>query len=255
MHAADLATARHLLRPRRVVVAHLAEAEALIDHLMLPGAGANLYKEPDEPNIVTWGVPGEPGTWSNQSQCASFVTAVLRRAHPSWARSRFFTEHFDSASPFARDYQRVFAAGGAAHFRPVRRVADLRPGDLIAIDYANAQDTNTGHVVMVRRMRGVYTAPSAGLNFDGEIQYAVQVADCTAEPHGLAGVGNYEDFPDTRIAGDRQAQGVGYGHMMFYADELTGEFTRYRWSVNTSSAGVFEVGERPVSAARVVSAG
>ena len=59
MHAADLATARHLLRPRRVVVAHLAEAETLIDHLMLPGAGVNLYKEPDEPNVVTWGVPGE----------------------------------------------------------------------------------------------------------------------------------------------------------------------------------------------------
>jgi hypothetical protein len=251
VHAADLATARQLLRPRRLVVPHLAEAEALIDHLMLPGAGANLYKEPDEPNIVTWGVPGEPATWSNQSQCASFVTAVLRRAYPSWARTRFFTRHFDSASPFARDYQRVFAEGGAGRLKPVRRVADLRPGDLIAIDYANAQDTNTGHVVMVRRMRGVYVAPNAGLNFDGEIQYAVQVADCTAEPHGLAGVGNYEDFPDTRIVGDQQSQGVGYGHMMFYAAEPTGEFTRYRWSVNSSSTGAFSVAERPVSAARV----
>jgi hypothetical protein len=251
VHAADLATARHLLRPRRLVVPHLAEAEALIEHLMLPGAGENVYKEPAEPNVVTWGVPGEPGTWSNQSQCASFVTAVLRRAYPSWARPKHFTRHFGSPSPFARDYQRVFADGGTPRMRPVRRVADLRPGDLIAIDYANAQDTNTGHVVMVRRLRGVYTAPSTGLNFDGEIQYAVQVADCTAEPHGLAGVGNYEDYPDTRIVGERQLQGVGYGHMMFYASELTGEFTRYRWSVNTSSTGVFPVEERPVSAVRV----
>ncbi|EWM19262.1 hypothetical protein [Kutzneria sp. 744] len=252
MHAADLATARHLLRPRRVVVTHLAEAETLIDHLMLPGAGVNLYKEPDEPNVVTWGVPGEPAGWSNQSQCASFITAVLRRAHPSWARSRYFARHFDSISPFARDYQRVFAAGGTRRFRPVARVADLRPGDLIAIDYANAQETNTGHVVMVRRMHGVYVAPNPRLNFEGEIQYAVQVADCTAEPHGLAGVGNYEDFPDTRIVGEQQSQGVGYGHMMFYASELTGEFTRYRWSVNSGSAGVFGVEERPVSAARVI---
>lgn len=251
MHAADLATARHLLRPRRMVVPHLAEAEVLIDHLMLPGAGDNLYKEPEEPNIVTWGTPGEPATWSNQSQCASFVTAVLRRAHPHWAKVKYFADHFGSVSPFARDYQRVFADGGTAHFRPVTRVADLRPGDLIAMDYANGQDTNTGHIVMVRRMRGVYTAPSAGLNFAGEIQYAVQVADCTAEPHGLAGVGNYEDYPDSRIVGEEQSQGVGYGHMMFYADELTGQFSRYRWSVNSSSAGAFPVMERPVSAARV----
>jgi hypothetical protein len=252
VHGADLATARHLVRPRRLVVAHLAEAEALIDHLALPGAGPNVYKEPTEPNLVTWGVPGSPDGWANRSQCASFVTAVLRRAHPGWARSRFFSRDFGTASPFARDYQRVFAEGGVRHFAPVTRVPDLRPGDLVAIDYHNGQHTNTGHIVMVRGLRGIYTAPSAGLNFPGEVQYAVQVADCTAEPHGLTGVGSYEDYPDSRITdADTQRQGAGYGHMMFYADATTGEFTRYRWSVNTSSSGVFAVAERPVSAARV----
>ena len=253
MHGADLATARHLVRPRRLVVAHLAEAEALIDHLALPGAGPNVYKEPTEPNLVTWGTPGSPGGWANQSQCASFVTAVLRRAHPGWARSRFFSRHFGTVSPFARDYQRVFAEGGVPHFAQVTRVADLRPGDLIAVDYRNAQDTNTGHIVMVRRLRGVYTAPAVGLNFPDEVQYAVQVADCTAEPHGLAGVGSYEDYPDSRILdAGAQRQGVGYGHMMFYADRRTGEFTRYRWSVNTSSTGAFPVTDRPIAAARIL---
>jgi hypothetical protein len=40
--------------------------------------------------------------------------------------------------------------------------------------------------------------------------------------------------------------------MMFYASDATGGFSRYRWSVNTSSAGTFAVAQRPVSAARVV---
>jgi hypothetical protein len=47
-------------------------------------------------------------------------------------------------------------------------------------------------------------------------------------------------------------QGVGIGHMMFYASDTTGEFSRYRWSVNSAkTGGTYDVTERPVAAARV----
>jgi hypothetical protein len=47
-------------------------------------------------------------------------------------------------------------------------------------------------------------------------------------------------------------EGVGIGHMMFYAADATGEFSRYRWSVNTSSAKTYTVAQRPIAAARIV---
>ncbi|WP_460064440.1 hypothetical protein [Streptomyces sp. YKOK-I1] len=38
------------------------------------------------------------------------------------------------------------------------------------------------------------------------------------------------------------------GHMMFYASDTTGEFSRYRWSVNSAKS----TNTWPVSAARIV---
>ncbi|CCH28462.1 hypothetical protein ABZ816_29190 [Actinosynnema sp. NPDC047251] len=239
--------------PHRTSTPHLLEAEQLVGYLSLPSCplANNTYKDPDQPNVVRWGSPGDASTWVNQSQCASFQTAVLRRTY-RWATRKFFTTHFGLASPFARDYRAAFARGGVPHFRRVLRVADLRPGDLVAVDYRNEQDTNTGHIVLVRSVRGTYTAPVASLNFPGETQYAVEVVDCTAEPHGLHGVGGYFAYPDSRIFNaTAQTAGAGIGHMMFYASDETGEFTRYRWSVNTSSSATYPVDQRPVSAARI----
>ncbi|ATE52710.1 MULTISPECIES: hypothetical protein [Actinosynnema] len=244
----------HPARPPRTATPHLLEAENLVGHLSLPTCplANNVYKDPSQRNVVRWGDPADASTWVNRSQCASFQTAVLRRSH-RWATQRFFTAHFGVASPFARDYREVFARGGVPHFERVRRVADLRPGDLVAIDYRNDQDTNTGHIVMVREVRGAYEAPSPRLNFPGETQYAVEIVDCTSEPHGQYGVGHYAAFPDSRIFNaENQTEGAGFGHMMFYASDRTGEFTRYRWSVNAASSGVYPVAERPVAAARVV---
>ncbi|MEV0677874.1 hypothetical protein AB0I60_15295 [Actinosynnema sp. NPDC050436] len=239
--------------PHRTSTPHLLEAEQLVGYLSLPTCplANNTYKDPDQPNVVRWGSPGDASTWRNHSQCASFQTAVLRRTY-RWATAKFLRTHFGSASPFARDYREVFARGGVPHFQAVRRVADLRPGDLVAIDYRNDQDTNTGHIVLVRSVRGTYTAPVASLNFPGETQYAVEVVDCTAEPHGLHGVGGYPAYPDSRIFHAGAATtGAGFGHMMFYACDETGGFTRYRWSVNTSSSGTYPVARRPVAAARI----
>jgi hypothetical protein len=234
---------------------HLIEAERLADYLHLPECPAenNTYKDSDQPSVVTWGNPGEPASWLARAQCASFITAVLMHTYPGWATVEYFRTHFGRASPPSRDYRRVLATHGIPHLRPVTRVADLSPGDILAIDYANGQATNTGHVVMVRRVKGTYTAPSPTLNFPGEVQYAVEIVDCTSDPHGVHGVGDYFTYPDNRIAdGASDNDGVGYGHMMCYASESTGAFTRYRWSVNTSSAGTHTVAQRPIAAARVV---
>jgi hypothetical protein len=241
--------------PYLPTVAHVIEAETFAQYLNLPACPRenNNYKDDGTPNILTWGTPGRPETWRNQSQCASFLTGLLRRTYPDVATAEYYEAYFGSPSPNARDYRRVFAGPAVPHWQPVTRLVDLRAGDLIAIDYNNGLPTQTGHVVMVRRVKGTYVAPSSSLNFPGETQYAVEVIDCTSDPHGVLGVGNYHAYPDIRlIDGVNDREGVGFGHMMFYASTSTGAFTRYRWSVNTSSTGAYTVVQRPIAAARFV---
>jgi hypothetical protein len=240
--------------PYLPITAHLIEAQQLIDYLRLPESPVdnNTYKSSAEANVVTWGQPGQADTWIVRAQCASFLTAVIKRTYPSWATDAFFATYFGSSSPFARDYRTVWGGPPIPHFQPVTAVVDLQPGDLIAIDYRNGQTTNTGHVVMVRQVKPAFTSPSGTLNFPGQTQYPVEIVDCTSDPHGVYGLGDYFAYPDTRLATGVENDGAGYGHMFFYASEDTGEFARYRWSVNTSSAGTYPVSERPISAVRVV---
>ncbi|WNV82701.1 hypothetical protein [Umezawaea sp. Da 62-37] len=223
---------------------HLVLAEQLVDN-MTPAN--NVYKDAAQRNVVRWGEPGQPDGWVNRSQCASFVTAVLKRSYPEWATGPFLTEHFGSRSPYARDYRAGFAGGGVPHFEEVPKVEDLRPGDLVAIDFRGSGGGNTGHVLMVRGVKGGY---DQGLTYPGETQHAVEVVDCTSEPHGVFGLGDYSSFPDSRIVnGDEQHHGAGYGHMVFYASDVTGGFTRYRWSVNSSVSS--PTTQRPLVAARL----
>ncbi|MER6785261.1 hypothetical protein ABT330_11615 [Streptomyces sp. NPDC000658] len=169
-----------------------------------------------------------------------------------WASDDYFTQYFQDRIPEAADYRHAFTDGTAGpRFRRIQKVADLRPGDLVAVDYAGQVPDNTGHIVMVREVKGVFTGVA---DFTGETQYAVGVIDCTAEPHGVYGLTNYPKYPDTRmvaLAKEEQLEGVGIGHMMFYASQSTGEFTRYRWSVNTARDNAYPVTSRPIAAARI----
>ncbi|MEU4241530.1 LamG domain-containing protein [Actinoplanes sp. NPDC026619] len=198
---------------------------------------------------VSWGTPGEPTSWLSRARCSSFVSALLKHTYPAWATDTYFATHFADSSPEAADYRLGFAGDPGPHLRRIDRVADLLPGDLIAITYDNDPD-NTGHIVLVREVKGIFTG---NMNFTGETQYAVEVLDCTSDPHGVYDTGFYADYPDTRmVAAEGNFTGVGIGHMMFYASTATGLFSRYRWSVNSGSAYTHTVATRPIAAARVV---
>jgi hypothetical protein len=204
------------------------------------------------PSTVTWGVPDDLTTWIARARCSSFITWVLRHTY-GWATDDYFLQYFQDRIPEAADYRQAFAGGTAGpRFQQIRKVADLRPGDLVAVAYSGQVDGNTGHIVMVREVKGVFSGVG---DFTGETQYAVQVVDCTSDPHGVYGLATYAPYPDTRMGGSADSddfEGVGIGHMMFYAADATGEFSRYRWSVNTSSAKTYTVAQRPIAAARIV---
>ncbi|GHH85239.1 LamG domain-containing protein [Streptomyces capitiformicae] len=203
-------------------------------------------------STVTWGTPDDLTSWIAKARCSSFITWVLKDTY-GWASDAYFTQYFQDRIPEAADYRKAFTDGtGGPHFKRIRKVTDLQPGDLIAVDYNGSDPDNTGHIVMVRQVKDVFTG---SVNFSGETQYAVEVVDMTSDPHGVYGLSSYAQYPDTRMVSDVDGanfQGVGIGHMMFYASDTTGEFSRYRWSVNSSSAKTYAVADRPISAARVV---
>src|SRR3954469_10706384 len=55
---------------------HLVEAQYLVDYLRVAESPAanNVYNDADQPDIVTWGAPGQVGAFRVQAQCASFLT-------------------------------------------------------------------------------------------------------------------------------------------------------------------------------------
>lgn len=202
-------------------------------------------------STVTWGTPDDLTSWIARARCSSFITRVLRHTY-GWGTVEYFRQYFQDGIPEAADYRKAFTDGtGGPHFQRIRKVADLQPGDLIAVDYNGSDPDNTGHIVMVRQVKGVYTGTGVR---SGETQYAVEVVDMTSAPHGVHGQPSATTHPDTRLVSNVDGEnltGVGIGHMMFYASDTTGEFSRYRWSSYGASKD-YDVTARPVSAARVV---
>ncbi|MGQ4434343.1 MULTISPECIES: hypothetical protein [unclassified Streptomyces] len=129
----------------------------------------------------------------------------------------------------------------------------LRAGRELSLDGTSGAYAATDSVLdTTAPFKGVFSGTA---DFPGETQYAVEIVDCTSDPHGVYALTNYPAYPDTRMVGTvpgENLQGVGIGHMMFYASDATGEFSRYRWSVNSAkSTGTYDVTARPVAAARV----
>ncbi|MEV4639437.1 LamG domain-containing protein [Actinoplanes sp. NPDC049548] len=208
-----------------------------------------------------WGNPADladPAGWIARARCASFITGVLKHTYP-WATNEYFRTWFDDdPSPEAEDYRKAFAGNPGPRMRRVEKITDLLPGDLIAIDYSTTENgtpqDNTGHIVMVRQVKAPYAGGPA--DHPGVAQYPIEIVDCTAEAHGEYQRATYKDFPDTRMVwedGDPQKslnfQGVGIGHMFFYAD-AAGRFAGYRWSVNSGESNTYGVETRPIAAAR-----
>jgi hypothetical protein len=206
---------------------------------------------------LEWGNPADPGTWVARARCSSFVSAVLKHTYP-WATDTYFQTWFQDPSPEAEDYRRYFAENPGPRMRRIEKVTDLLPGDLIAIDYSTIENgtpqVNTGHIVLVRELKAASTSGPA--THPGVVQYPIEVLDCTAEAHGEYQYATYKDFPDTRMVWEdgtgagANFQGVGIGHMFFYAD-AAGGFAGYRWSVNSGTANTYSVAARPITAVRL----
>jgi hypothetical protein len=167
---------------------------------------------------------------SYEFDCSGFVAVVLKAAAP---RSLAAVPHAPRRSrPLAFEFHDAFAAApaeekGAKGWRRIERVADARPGDLLAWRREEIKPgEDTGHVMVLD------AAPVR--EEDGS--FRVVVIDSTGKPHG----------DDTRKDG---ASGVGRGTIWLTVDEA-GRPSGFRWRARDGA-----LNRRPLAIGRAVETG
>lgn len=180
-------------------------------------AAYNVYG--GNPNYIKWPGINNAVNYENRTECASFVTRVLKQAYG--LTDSDFKAWMGSASPTAAKYHDVINA--ANRFQPLVNILDLRAGDLIAVKYP-AGSAVSGHTMIALGIANLRTSTAPLV--DGTYQYEVPVVDSSQSGHGST---------DTRRKADGfWQQGVGIGVFRIYADAL-GTVKGYTWSNYTNS--------------------
>lgn len=191
------------------------------------------YRHKD--NIVGWGENGSP--WQCYADCSGFINALLNRAYN--VGDADFEQLFGHHRMYAYHYFDAIKAGN--HFRQIRNIRDIRPGDLIALEYADRSehDDNTGHVMVIdaapqpHRPTKVIAANT--------LQWEVAVIDCSRSAHGNT---------DTRCgSGGSGYTGLGKGIFRLYTDS-NGNINGYSWSAGNPKEG-FNPFENPIVVGRI----
>ncbi|MBI5369016.1 MAG: hypothetical protein HZA54_18420 [Planctomycetes bacterium] len=211
------------------VPAHLRDAELLVRELR-PELNAYVHKN----GTIRW--KGEAGAdaYENRTDCSAFLNLLLAHAYGySPSDLRAWTGR---SRPLARTWCETIRAGRG--FALVARVADVRPGDILAVRYPPGND-NTGHVMIAAAV----AAPMAAKRplVADTTQWELPIYDSTTAPHGAT---------DTRRGTDgHKPTGAGRGVLRLYADR-SGVIAGHAWS--TYAASEFRsLEERPLVVGRL----
>jgi hypothetical protein len=168
--------------------------------------------------VLQWAGVGGATEYVNRTDCASFVTAILKQAYDYTADD--IDMWLGWANPSSAMYHdSILAENG---FELVPTVFDIEAGDIIAIKYLTG--TVSGHMMIAAgppTLR-VSTAPT----YSGTFQFELTVIDSSSSVHGTT---------DTRRQPDGTVvTGAGIGVVRLYTDAL-GNFVGHTWSTHYSS--------------------
>jgi hypothetical protein len=201
--------------PAVATPAHLLWAEDVVEHI---APADNAYGS--SPTYLTWAGVNGATSYTNRTECSSFVTRVLKQAY-GWTNADF-TAWFNSTSPTAAKYHDAIVAGN--QFVAFTQVNDIQSGDFLAVKYLDGTTTSTGHMMIATGPATLRMATAPHVS--GTTQYEVEVIDSSKSGHGPT---------DTRLQEDGTWQdGVGMGILRLYAD-TTGAIVGYSWSTYSSS--------------------
>ena len=187
---------------------HLAAAVDLVDRLDLQNTSYR-HGEPQ----VTW-----QGDIQSHADCSGFLDALLMHSY-GYSKDDF-KRWFDSHRPSARRYHDAIV--GQRGFREIRQLAEVQPGDILAVKYLNRTD-NTGHVMLVadRPRRIAPTQPIVA----GTEQWEVPVIDSSHSGHGPT------DTRHHRGPNGKDHDGLGRGVFRIYSG-MEGQVVGFSWSTS-----------------------
>jgi len=188
-------------------------------------------------NVISWGDSGSPAQCF--ADCSGFINALMAKTY-NWKEDDFRAE-WGHKRMFAYHYYNAILSGN--HFRQVKNINDIQPGDIIALQYADRSEheDNTGHVMLVVASPRPHR-PSKVIE-PNTLQYEVEIIDCSKSPHGKS---------DSRYnANGGEYSGLGRGYFRLYTDER-GNVTGYSWSTGNPKEG-FNPFENPVVVGRFIS--
>jgi hypothetical protein len=190
---------------------HLAVAIDLVQHLSLQNTSYG-HGEPQ----VTW-----QGKCQSHADCSGFVDALLMHCYGYSPND--FKRWFDSHRPSARRYHDAIVKQRG--FRRIQHVAEVRPGDILAVKYFKRSD-NTGHVMLVAgRPRRIASSRPVVTGAD---QWEVPVIDSSRSGHGPTDTRHHHG-PD-----GKDHDGLGRGVLRIYSGKQ-GQVVGFSWSVSRAS--------------------
>ena len=207
-------------------------ASAAPDHLewarrLVAGVTPETNAYASRPTVVTWtGVSGATET-RNRSVCSALVAQLMKQAYGY--RAADFAGWLDGKFPRAAGFHDAIAAGHG--FDLVLRIADIRPGDVLAIKYPPGSHP-TGHVLLAASRPTLRRATEPTV--PGTTQYELSVIDSSHTGHGPTDSRHY--------AKGKFHNGVGEGLFRLYAGP-DGALAGYSWSV-TKASEFYAPGER-----------
>lgn len=210
--------------------AFLGWAEELVDHV---APANNLYDT--GPFYVSWAGVNGAIQYENRTLCSNFLTALLMHAYG--LTSTDIRDWTGSTSPNAALYHDLILAEDG--FTRIDALADIEPGDVIAIRYESGT-TTSGHISMAEAAPVLRAATKPLVA--GTQQYEVHIIDSTRKGHGAG---------DSRLQADGTwDEGAGRGVMRFYAD-ASGAIVGHTWSLSPHST-YHDVSFRSVAVGRFI---
>jgi len=158
--------------------------------------------------------------------CSGFVDYALKKVAPA-AYKELPISKASAKRPLAQDFYNFFSSltgssltgssltgsrltGKTAHWEPIGKATDLKPGDLVSwLRPPDNDSNNTGHVMLVRAR--------AALNPRDPQEVLVEVLDSTTSPHAQ----------DSRAQG-QSGRGLGIGTIGILTD-AAGQALAYHW--------------------------
>ena len=155
------------------------------------------------------------------TDCSGFLNALLPLAYG--CNDATLRRWLGSKRPLARHYyEAIVQEHGFTH---IKYIADVKPGDILAIRYFQANTgSDTGHTMLVAdlpKRHDPATPPAIG----ALRQWEVGIMDVTGKGHGKE---------DTRMVG-AFAGGLGRGTFRIYSDDA-GAIRGYAWSLSQTAA-------------------